>query len=178
MLAPTQFGACMLEIIDPKTPDALDAVRGLCWDYLEFLKSLGGTDAQIVTLAYPQEKYSRLMDNLAEEHAPPAGGIRLALLDGAPVGCGMFHSLAPDTAEIKRVYVAPEARGSGAGRALMVALMEACRAQGFARILMDTGRPLVAAQALYLSLGFQERGPYQDVPDFARDGLLFFEMAL
>ncbi|MGV6848131.1 MAG: GNAT family N-acetyltransferase [Marinibacterium sp.] len=168
----------MLTITEPRGAEDLDAVRALCWDYRDFLKGLGGQDAEIVTYAYPPEKYAALMDNLETTHAPPSGGIRLARLDGAAVGCGMFHTLSPGTAEIKRVYVAPHARGTGAGRAIMTTLIDACRHQGFQRILMDTGQPLKAAQQLYLSLGFQLRGAYWDVPDFARGRLVFFEMAL
>lgn len=167
-----------LRIEDPQGPEALAAVRTLCWEYLEFLRGLGGIDAEIVTQAYPPEKYARIMDDLETEHAPPAGGLRLARLDGKPVGCGMFHTLEPGTAEIKRVYVAPAARGTGAGRALMLELIAAIRARGFRRILMDTGRPLTAAQGLYTSLGFRRRGPYQEMPDWVRDNLVYFEMDL
>ncbi len=179
-----------LEIEAPTTPEALDAVRGLCWDYLAFLKNLGGLNAQIIAQVYPDDTYRRLMADLATNHAPPSGGIRLARLNGTPVGCGMFHSLsphtiletapdtAPKTAEIKRVYVAPSARGSGTGRALMQNLITGIRGQGFQRILMDTGHPLTAAQDLYLSLGFRRRGPYQDMPDWIRDNMIYFEMDL
>ncbi|OWU78066.1 acetyltransferase [Marinibacterium profundimaris] len=167
-----------MTIEDPQGPEALDAVRALCWDYLDVLRGLGGIDAEIVTQAYPPEKYAAIMENLALEHAPPAGGIRLARLNGRPVGCGMFHTLAPGTAEIKRVYVAPAARGTGAGRALMEELIATCRASGFERILMDTGRPLVAAQRLYDALGFRRRGPYQEMPGWVRDNLIYFEMEL
>ncbi|MFD3189697.1 GNAT family N-acetyltransferase [Sedimentitalea sp. HM32M-2] len=168
----------MTEIVDAQTPEHLAAVRHLCWEYRDFLRGLGPLDAQIVDLFYPKDKYARLMDRLAAEHAPPGGAIRLAMQEGVPVGCGMFHTLAPGTAEIKRVYVTQAARGTGAGRALMQALIAQCRRVGFARILMDTSKPLTAAQALYVDLGFRPRGPYQPVPEPARDRLLFFEMAL
>ena len=168
----------MLDIVEPKTPDQLDAVRRLCWEYLEFLRALSPYDAQIVDSVYPAEKYQRIVDNLEHEHAPPAGAIRLALKDGQPVGCGMYHALAPDTAEIKRVYVTDAARGTGAGYAIMNTLISLARHSGYKRILMDTSKPLKSAQKLYLSLGFQTRDPYQDVPAFAQDHLLFFEMTL
>lgn len=168
----------MLTIVPADTAERLAATRALCWDYLAFLESQGGPDAKATTQAYPHDVFARLMDDLAQIHAPPGGGILLAERDGAAIGCGMFHTLSPDVAEIKRVYVAPEARGSGAGRAIMTALIDACRQQGFTRILMDSGRKLIAARDLYLSLGFRLRGPYQDVPDFARDLLVYFEMEL
>ena len=168
----------MLEITDPKTPDQLDAVRRLCWEYLDFLRALSPFDAKIVDSVYPAEKYQSIVDNLEHEHAAPAGAIRLAWKDAQPVGCGMYHAFAPDTAEIKRVYVTDSARGTGAGYALMEALISQARNTGYKRILMDTSKPLVSAQKLYLSMGFKPRGPYQDVPDIADGHLLFFELDL
>ena len=47
-----------------------------------------------------------------------------------------------------------------------------------ARILLDTGRPLMAARQLYLSLAFRERGPYWDAPPEIADRLVFFELDL
>jgi GNAT superfamily N-acetyltransferase len=76
------------------------------------------------------------------------------------------------------VFVRDEARGIGAGRALIQALIDQCREDGFERILMDTGTPLKAAQNLYLSMGFRLRGPYQKMPDIAKDRAIFFEMDL
>jgi GNAT superfamily N-acetyltransferase len=168
----------MLTVIDAKTPDELHAVRQLCWDYRAFLVGLGGFDAEVVTLFYPVERYTQLMEALDVEHAAPNGSIKLAMHNGKPVGCGMSHTLSPGTAELKRVFVRDEARGLGAGRDLMQALIAQCRSDGFERILLDTSTRLLAARALYLSLGFVERGPYHNVSDEVRARLVFFELDL
>ncbi|PWG16366.1 GNAT family N-acetyltransferase [Salibaculum griseiflavum] len=165
-------------IIPPETSQDIDAVQKLCWDYRDYLIGLSPFDAQLIELFYPQDKYAALMDRVAEEHAPPTGLIRLAKLGEAPVGCGMVHSLPDGSAEIKRVYVTEAARGTGTGYAIMNALIEGCRDLGFERILMDTSKPLEAAQRLYLSMGFKRRGPYQDVPPIAEGHMLYFEMDL
>ncbi|MDA7430319.1 GNAT family N-acetyltransferase [Primorskyibacter aestuariivivens] len=167
-----------LRIITPDTEADIAAVRTLCWEYHGFLRALSPFDAEIVDMFYPAKKYAALMERLAEEHAPPDGFMSLALRDGEPVGCGMVHRLSPEDAEIKRVYVNEDARGTGAGFALMSALIEGCRDLGFARILMDTSKPLTAAQRLYTTMGFRPRGPYQEVPPIAEGHLLFFEMRL
>ncbi|WP_411883988.1 N-acetyltransferase family protein [Polaromonas sp. YR568] len=52
------------------------------------------------------------------------------------------------------LYVAPEARKAGAGRALMQAAHEHAQANGFARLDLSTARTNHAAQALYESLGW------------------------
>lgn len=167
-----------LRIVTPNGPDQFDSVRRLCWDYRSFLLGLGPEDAAVVRLAYPRDTYAKILETLETAHMPPHGAVRLALLDGDPVGCGMSHRLFADAAEIKRVYVRDDARGCNAGRAIVTALVDQARADGLARVLMDTGKVLEAARGLYLAMGFTLRGPYQDVPEIARDRLIYFEMAL
>ncbi len=127
---------------------------------------------------YPTDDYQDLMNRLDQVHAPPGGGIRLALLGDQPVGCGMFHTLSPGVVEIKRVYLSPETRGTGAGRQIMETLIADCRATGAHKVHLDTGRNLRQAINLYEKLGFKRCGPYQDIPEDARDTIVFFEMLL
>ncbi|MEJ6395472.1 GNAT family N-acetyltransferase [Gymnodinialimonas sp. 2305UL16-5] len=155
-----------------------DAARALCWAYRDVLLGLGGRDAAAVLHFYPEEEYSRLMAALGRYHAPPEGAILLAWKGDRAVGCGMVHTLSPGVAEIKRVYVSDAVRGQGVGRAVMEALITLCRERGFKRILMDTGRKLQSAIALYDQLGFVRRGPYYELPEDVAALLVFFEMEL
>lgn len=159
-------------------PEDLAAVRQLCWDYRSHLSSVSAVDAELTETFYPAPKYTALMDTLETLHARPRGIILLAELDGQPVGCGMSHALFPDTSEIKRVYVAPHARGHGIARKLVTALVDQARTDGFDRVVLDTSVSLGPARALYASMGFDERGPYQDIPAAALPHLLFFEATL
>lgn len=168
----------MLSIVEPETPDQFDAVRRLCWEYHAFLLKLDDRSRQVVNTFYPPEKYAAVLAAIETEHMPPKGGVRLAMLDGQAVGCGMFQTIGPGIAEIKRVFVTEAARGTGAGCAIMQELIAQCRKDGFALIRMDTGKPLKAATRLYLSLGFKLRDAYYDIPEIARGQLLFFEMSL
>ncbi len=168
----------MLDIITPTTPDHFEAVRRLCWEYRKYLLEVSPQSRVIAETFYPEDKYAAILDRLEVDHAPPQGGLRLALRAGRPVGCGMFHTLEPGIAEIKRVYLTEDARGTGAGHAMMQALVDQCRAEGFAAIRMDTGEPLRAAQKLYDAMGFARRGPYYEVPPIAEGFLCFFEMTL
>ncbi|MEP1765097.1 MAG: GNAT family N-acetyltransferase [Sulfitobacter sp.] len=166
-------------IIRPATSsEDLDAVRQLCWDYRTHLASLSPVEAKMMDLFYPTPKYAALMEALQTEHARPQGIILLAELDGAPAGCAMTHALDAETSEIKRVFVAPKARGHGIAQKLMVALMDQARADGYRRAVLDTSVNLGPARALYTKLGFSERGPYQDIPEIALPHLVFFEAAL
>jgi ribosomal protein S18 acetylase RimI-like enzyme len=167
-----------LTFIEPRTEAEMAAFRALNWDYRDFLLSLPPPDGDVVRIAYPEAKYTAILDAAETANRPPRGMMRLVLKDGVPVGCGTIQTLAPGDAEIKRVWIAPGAQGLGAGRALMERLIADCRAMGFARILMDTGRPLVQATKLYDSMGFTRRGPYQEMPPEAEGIMIYFEMRL
>ena len=68
--------------------------------------------------------------------------------------------LEPGVAEIKRMYVVPDARGRGLARRLLAAIEDAARELGYARVRLDTGASQPHARALYESAG------YGDVPDY------------
>ncbi|MEM7091122.1 MAG: GNAT family N-acetyltransferase [Pseudomonadota bacterium] len=167
-----------LRIVTPDGADDMAALRMLCWAYRDYLLNLSPVSTEIFQAIYPDDAYRQILNELKGKHQPPAGIMRLAKLDRLPIGCGMVQSHGPGDAEIKRVYVSPDARGMGAGRLLMDQLIADCRDLGFRRILMDTAKPLIKAQALYDEMGFSRRGPYQAVPELAKDFLVFFEMHL
>lgn len=165
--------------VRPVTESAdLAEVQALCWAYRAQLMATSPIDAELTRTFYPEPKYRRLMAGLAQAHARPQGIILLAEQNGAPVGCAMSHALDPVTSEVKRVFVSPEARGHGIARTLVTRLMSQARSDGFSRVVLDTSVSLEPARALYATLGFQTRGPYQHVPDDALPHLLFFEATL
>jgi ribosomal protein S18 acetylase RimI-like enzyme len=65
---------------------------------------------------------------------------------------------------LAELYVAPERRGQGLGRALMQEAMEVARAEGADQVDLGAGEGDVAARALYESLGFDNRGGRPDGP--------------
>jgi GNAT superfamily N-acetyltransferase len=83
-----------------------------------------------------------------------SGVFLVVSLNGTPVGCGAVRLIAPDTGELKRMYMAPSARGKGLGRRLVAALETEARALGARRLVLETGTRQVAAIALYRSTGF------------------------
>lgn len=167
-----------LTIIEPTSGAEMAAFRRLSWAYRDLLLALPPPDVALVRRAYPEEKYRAVLAAADTENRPPCGMMRLALRNGEPVGCGTIQSLGSGDAEIKRVYVMDAARGLGLGRRLMERLVEDCRALGFRRILMDTGRLHDAAIALYDAMGFRRRGPYQVMPPEADGVMIYFEMPL
>ncbi len=88
-------------------------------------------------------------------------GLLLAYEKERPAGCVVLFGRDAQTAEIKRLYVVPAARGGGIGRALVAAAIERAKADGYRRIVLDTHRSrLEAAYGLYRALGFEECEAY------------------
>ena len=80
-----------------------------------------------------------------------------------PVGCASFKKYEEGTAEVKRVFVREEYRGSGLSRQLMQAVEETARQQGYTSLILETGKPFVPAIALYTNMGYRmipNYGPY------------------
>jgi DNA-binding MarR family transcriptional regulator/GNAT superfamily N-acetyltransferase len=136
--------------VDPEHPDAQYCLA----EYVAELnrRSTRGFDPSVGATALPHEV------------RPPAGQFYVAYLHGGPIGCGAVkhHSDAP--AEIKRMWIAPQARGLGLGRRLLETL-EACARTGGARFAyIETSAVLTEALSLYRSTGWVEVPPFNDEP--------------
>lgn len=92
----------------------------------------------------------------------------IAYLDGAPVGCAAYKAHGKHTAEVKRVFVQPVHRGKHIADALMDALEHHARQAGYRTLILETGRTLAAAHALYTKRGYAvipNYDPYIGLPD-------------
>lgn len=113
----------------------------------------------------------------AMEFDPPEGTFLVAYLDAEPVGCGGWrsHGHGGHTAEIKRMYTVPQARGRGIARAILAAVEDSARAYGRTRVILEAGHRQPEAIALYRSAGYEEIpnfGFYREQPgcvSFGRD---------
>jgi GNAT superfamily N-acetyltransferase len=86
---------------------------------------------------------------------PPGGTFLVVWLDGEAVGCGGLKRLPDDACEIKRMYIAPHARGRGLARRLLVALEDAARGLGYDLARLDTGPKQPHAQRMYEEAGYE-----------------------
>ena len=86
----------------------------------------------------------------------------IARLEGRPVGCAGLRALDADTAEIKRMWVAQEARGLGLARRMLTALEDRARDAGMRSVRLDTNRTLTEARSLYEKSGYKEIERYND----------------
>ncbi len=100
----------------------------------------------------------------AHELTPPAGALILARLRGQPIGCGAlkFHREMP--AELKRMWIAPSARGLGVGRRLLGELERCAREAGASVVRLETNRALSEAIALYRRSGYVEVAAFNAEP--------------
>jgi len=100
----------------------------------------------------------------AHELVPPAGALIVARLGDKPIGCGAlkFHGDAP--AELKRMWIAPTARGLGVGRRMLHELEQYARSAGVTVVRLETNRTLTEAIALYRRSGYVEVAAFNDEP--------------
>lgn len=165
----------MLHIVQAETNEAVSQAASLFRDYAASLS---------IDLRF--QDFEKELAGLPGEYAPPTGRLLLAFLnDATPImltptpapaaGCIALREMDPTSCEMKRLYVRPEFRGHGVGRALAEAVIQAARDVGYRRMRLDTLPEMSEAQILYDSLGFKEIPPYRYNPiDRAR----FLELTL
>lgn len=102
---------------------------------------------------YPEEG-ANFFSLAPEEVVEGRGGFFIAYIGDEPVGCGAVRRYEPGVGEIKRMYVAPAARGKGVGGAILRALEAEARRLGFTRLVLETGPRQPEAIACYERAGF------------------------
>jgi len=85
----------------------------------------------------------------------PDGVFLVVREEGRAVGCGGVCRFDETRAELKRMYVVPDARGRGLGRLLLVELEAEARRLGYAGIVLETGDRQPEALGLYASAGYE-----------------------
>lgn len=154
----------MANLVQATAPAELAAVRELFAEYA------AGVGAPCCFAGFERE-----LAGLPGEYAPPAGRLLLALDGDHPAGCVGLRPLDASTAEIKRLYLRAAYRGTGLGRQLAQTVIDAARAAGYTRVMLDTLPKMQEALALYQSMGFVETAPYLAQPT---PGARCFELRL
>jgi ribosomal protein S18 acetylase RimI-like enzyme len=151
-------------IVEAETQQQIEEVRTLFREYQAFLD---------VDLCF--QGFERELAGLPGDYAPPGGILLLGMADRKTAACGALRKLDPRTCEMKRLYVRPEFRGLGWGKALAQRLVDEAVRLGYARMVLDTLDRLEAAIGIYESLGFVQTKPYYQNP---LPGVLYWELDL
>ena len=125
----------------PRQPDAL--------------RLLSALDAYLESL-YPPES-NHILD--VESLCAPNIRFFVARRGADPVGCGALRVEA-GYGEVKRIFVAPEARGQNVGRAILRCIEDQAAREGLTLMRLETGIHQAAAHALYRSGGYAECAPF------------------
>ena len=135
-------------------PAGADAARLLMAEYMDEIER---------RLGAPFDR-ARYPDPAPAELEPPRGMLLVAFDGDDPVACGAVRRLGPDVAEIKRMYVAPRARGQGFGRTLLGELERGAVELGCRTVRLDTMAQMAEAGALYRSAGYEPIADYNGNP--------------
>jgi GNAT superfamily N-acetyltransferase len=152
-------------IIQSSSPEQIAQAREL---FLEYAASLG------FSLCF--QNFDAELAGLPGDYAPPSGRLLLAEWENQLAGCGALHKLELDICEMKRLYLRPQFRAKGIGRAIAERLIAEARAIGYARMRLDTVGPVMqTAVVMYRQLGFKEISAYRKNP---MAGTLYMELVL
>ena len=167
----------MPTIYQARSAEDFANVRELLLEYLTWTiaqtKQVLGEDVDVeVMLANSMSKLDSYM--------PPDGQLLLASLEGIPVGVVFLKKLREDACEVKRMYVRPGYRGKKIGYTLLEQLISNARANGYKRILLDSGRFMSQAHALYRSVGFKdiERYPESEMGEGFEAHMVYMQLDL
>lgn len=146
----------VIQIHEAASREALESVRGL---FQEYWTSFGFTPCF--------QNFDSELAALPGKYAPPSGRLLVATVNGQPAGCIALRRFDAARGEVKRLYVRPQFRGSGLGKALISALTAEARAIGYSELIADTiPKVMATALAMYERLGFERISPYSDeTPD-------------
>jgi putative acetyltransferase len=93
-------------------------------------------------------------------------GVVVAYLNKVPVGCGAFKKYSDETAEIKRMFVNPDARGKRIGGSILSELESWAVGLNFSECILETGFKQPEAITLYTRSGYEvipNYGQYEGV---------------
>ena len=147
-------------------------------DEIAQARALFGEYAASLDIDLCFQNFDEELATLPGAYAPPRGRLLLGGPIDRPLGCIALRPLPNGDAaigEVKRLYVRPDGRGSGLGRALVRHVLDDALAIGYRELKLDTLRTMRSARALYESLGFRECAAYYRNPI---KGVCYMSLAL
>ena len=167
----------MIQIIIANPNQHAQPVHELFWEYLQWAnkkveENFGVSFDIAVMLEEDMNTLGKFM--------PPKGRLLLSYVEDQPMGIACLKALTEGIAEVKRMFVRPQARKRGLGRALLNRLLEEAHQIGYERIRLDSARFMKEAHQLYQSAGFDEIEAYEgsEIPKEFQNHWIFMERVL
>jgi len=119
-------------------------------EHLDFIFLIAAFDA-FLWYRYPELKKEYWGNNLIEFNP----NVFIIYLDEKPASCGCFKKYNATAAELKRMFVLPEARGLGLAQLLITELEKEAKKQHFDILVLETLYKQIEAIGLYQKMGFE-----------------------
>jgi len=142
------------------------------WD-AEQSRKFGVPDVELMEYIY-----GHTVETLMEKFSQRGAAFFLARVDKDVAGCAGYSKSDDGVAELQKMYVRAEARGKGVAKGLMTACLDRMRADGYARVRLETVTFMTDAIALYEAFGFTRSGPFRAVPVCLQPITIFMERKL
>lgn len=167
----------MIELIQVQTDEHKNHIEKL------FKENLNATNLLVnreLSITFDVNEFLKQDIAKLPQFTPPTGRLLLAEYDDNIAGCVGLRKSGEDIGEIKRMYVRPEYRRQGVGRALLHAIVSEAQQIGYSKLRLDSAPFAKAAQALYHSVGFQHIQPYpeSEIPEEYHANWIFMELIL
>lgn len=143
----------MVRIAEARSVEEIEKARVLFREYAGWIK---------VDLCF--QDFETELANLPGAYQAPGGCLLLAYSDDLLAGCVALRPFQGDICEMKRLFVRDAFRGMSIGKALATAAIARAAALGYSEMRLDTLSTMKTAQALYISLGFEEMAAYRFNP--------------
>lgn len=164
----------MIAISQISTPEDCAAVKALVLEFVAWCETQDPDANSAATFKNLEAE----LNALPGIYGPPSGSFLLARNDGNPVGCVAFREIAPDTVEVKRMFVRPDQRGLGVGLSLVQELIATARAQGRTKMELSSYYTMTGAHKIYRGVGFKDVPAPADLDAVYQGREIFMEMGL
>jgi ribosomal protein S18 acetylase RimI-like enzyme len=167
----------MIQIIIAYEEQHSQPIRELFWEYLQWANAKVGENFRVsFDIATMLEEDMNTLDKFM----PLKGRLLLGYVENQPAGIACLKALTDTIGEVKRMYVRPQDRKIGLGRALLNQLLEEAHQLGYERVRLDSASFMKEAHQLYRTSGFREIEAYEgsEIPKEFQDHWIFMEREL
>jgi ribosomal protein S18 acetylase RimI-like enzyme len=166
-----------MDITKAATSEDFQAFRVLldemaAWDAAE-TRALGLDPTALLEICYGDD-----VNSLQNIFTRPRAAIYLARDGGAVAGCAGYTDMGEHAAEVEKVFVRPQFRGRGIGRALLTRMMEGIVSEGYRYARLETASFMTEAIASYERLGFQHCTPFRPLMPGLGQETVFMQRAM